>query len=164
MPSKHIFVESIHGSKTLGDQFADIVATIVGSWRFIIIQSCIIFVWVLVNATGSEEVGFLGIPKWDSYPFIFLNLMLSFQAAYTAPIIMMSQNRQSSIDRARSEADFEVNRIAEAEIELIQKQLKTLHNKIDKTSEVQKTLDLIREEIVLLRSAYTKESTSHPRD
>jgi len=101
---------------TLADRAADKVAAIVGSWRFIAIQSALLIVWIGFNALSPGRV--------DPYPFILLNLMLSFQAAYTAPIIMMSQNRQADIDRGRSIEDYDINRKAELEIE-------TLHEKID---------------------------------
>jgi uncharacterized membrane protein len=98
------------------DRAADGVAAIVGSWRFILIQSGLLVAWIAANAM-------LGA-RWDPYPFILLNLVLSFQAAYTAPIIMMSQNRQGDVDRQRAIEDFEINQKAELEIE-------TLHQKID---------------------------------
>lgn len=100
-----------------GAKIADMVAETVGSWRFIILQSILIAVWVTLNLIGFYL-------KWDPYPFILLNLMLSTQAAYAAPIIMMSQNRQAEIDRRNAEHDYRVNVKAELEIEL-------LHNKID---------------------------------
>ncbi|MBU8541363.1 DUF1003 domain-containing protein [Falsiroseomonas tokyonensis] len=102
---------------SLADRLADAVAARVGSWRFILIQSGLLGVWILANALIGSEA-------WDPYPFILLNLVLSFQAAYTAPIIMMSQNRQSDLDRDRSVADYQVNLRAEAEIAL-------LHEKLD---------------------------------
>lgn len=102
---------------TIGQKISDVVAKIVGSWKFVIIQSTIIFVWIVYNSID-------GARTWDPYPFILLNLMLSFQAAYTAPAIMMSQNRLSEIDRQQAGNDFEVNVKAELEIEL-------LHQKID---------------------------------
>jgi uncharacterized membrane protein len=102
--------------QTLGDRVADRVAATVGSWRFIIVQSALLLAWLLFNALSADRV--------DPYPFILLNLLLSFQAAYTAPVIMMSQNRQSEIDRRRNIEDYEINRKAELEIE-------TLHQKID---------------------------------
>lgn len=101
---------------SLGDRAADAVAAVVGSWRFVIIQSTLLGAWLIWNITSGRP--------FDPFPFILLNLMLSFQAAYTAPIIMMSQNRQADIDRARAIADFDVNTKAELEIEL-------LHDKID---------------------------------
>lgn len=102
---------------TLGARLADGVAATVGSWRFIVIQSALLFGWILGNALTGRSA-------WDPYPFILLNLLLSFQAAYTAPIIMMSQNRSADLDRDRATADYQVNIRAEAEIAL-------LHEKID---------------------------------
>jgi uncharacterized membrane protein len=102
---------------TRGQRLADQVAATIGSWRFILIQSSAILVWIIGNVlTGSKA--------WDPYPFILLNLLLSFQAAYTAPAIMMSQNRQSELDRRHAQNDYAVNVKAELEIEL-------LHEKID---------------------------------
>jgi uncharacterized membrane protein len=98
------------------DRCADLVAQTVGSWRFILIQSGLLIGWIVFNVASSSRV--------DPYPFILLNLLLSFQAAYTAPIIMMSQNRLSDSDRTRAIADFEINTKAELEIE-------TLHHKLD---------------------------------
>ena len=77
---------------TLGQRIADQVAATMGSWRFIIIQSSILLMWIGLNVTAY-------VNHWDPYPFILLNLALSFQAAYAAPFIMMSQNRQQDIDR-----------------------------------------------------------------
>ena len=104
---------------TLGERVADRVADSMGSWQFIIIQSTILALWVSLNAIGL-------IRHWDPYPFILLNLMLSFQAAYAAPIIMMSQNRQSDIDRIDARHNFEVNLKAELEIELLQDKMDAL--------------------------------------
>jgi uncharacterized membrane protein len=101
---------------TVGDRCADVVAATMGSWKFIIIQSVILVAWIVWNEVSGR--------RFDPYPFILLNLALSFQAAYAAPIIMMSQNRQSDIDRNRAIEDYDVNRKAELEIE-------TLHQKID---------------------------------
>jgi uncharacterized membrane protein len=101
---------------SLGDRVSDKVAAIMGSWRFIIIQSVILAFWVLLNVVAIVQ-------HWDPYPFILLNLMLSFQAAYAAPIIMMSQNRQAAIDRVEAKHDYEVNQKAELEIELLQDKL-----------------------------------------
>jgi uncharacterized membrane protein len=102
---------------TVGQRVADAVAAGMGSWRFIIVQSTLLVVWITINVVGW-------IQAWDPYPFILLNLALSFQAAYAAPFIMMSQNRQSDIDRRRAMDDYDVNVKAELEIEL-------LHEKMD---------------------------------
>jgi uncharacterized membrane protein len=108
---------------TVGQKIADTVAATMGSWRFIIIQSIILLFWIILNVTAYVE-------QWDPYPFILLNLALSFQAAYAAPFIMMSQNRQQDIDRKSAENDFQVNVKAELEIEL-------LHQKIDQLRETE---------------------------
>lgn len=102
---------------SLGAALADAVAATVGSWRFILVQSGVIAAWMAGNVLAGGSA-------WDPYPFILLNLLLSFQAAYTAPVIMMSQNRQSDVDRSRAVADYQVNIRAEAEIA-------RLHEKID---------------------------------
>lgn len=102
---------------TRGQRLADRVAATIGSWRFIIFQSTMIAIWITGNVLS-------GSGAWDPYPFILLNLLLSFQAAYTAPAIMMSQNRQSELDRRHAQNDYEINVKAELEIEL-------LHEKID---------------------------------
>ena len=108
---------------TVGERVADKVAAAMGSWKFIIIQSITLAVWIVLNITAWMQ-------HWDPYPFILLNLALSFQAAYAAPFIMMSQNRQASIDRRDAKTDYDVNIKAELEIEL-------LHEKIDKMREDQ---------------------------
>lgn len=103
--------------RTYGEYLADRIAAIVGSWRFIIAQSLILMAWIVLNVVAW-------IQHWDPYPFILLNLVLSFQAAFTAPILMMAQNRQSDIDRQKAQLDYDVNLRAELDIE-------ALHEKID---------------------------------
>lgn len=102
---------------SVGQRIADAVASIMGSWPFIIVQTALLAAWLAANLLAAAK-------GWDPYPFILLNLALSFQAAYAAPIIMMSQNRQQAIDRMAAENDYRVNIKAELEIEL-------LHEKID---------------------------------
>lgn len=94
---------------TTGDRIADAVASTVGSWRFIIIQSIFLFLWIVLNTVAW-------IYHWDPYPFILLNLALSFQAAYSAPFVMMSQNRQASKDRLTAENDYKTDLKGEQEI------------------------------------------------
>jgi uncharacterized membrane protein len=105
------------GEPAFGERLADAVASNVGSWTFIAVQSVLLCLWIVANSIAW----FL---SWDPYPFILLNLVLSLQAAFTAPIIMMSQNRQSTIDRRNAQHDYDVNTKAELEIEL-------LHQKVD---------------------------------
>lgn len=95
---------------TLGQRVADRVADTIGSWPFIIIQTIILTIWIILNSILPHD------QRWDIYPFILLNLMLSFQAAYSGPVIMMSQNRQASKDRLAAEVDHDVNTKAELEI------------------------------------------------
>ncbi|MGZ3847102.1 MAG: DUF1003 domain-containing protein [Flavisolibacter sp.] len=87
---------------SFGDRLADYVANGMGSWTFIIAQTLIVAGWMVLNFVAF-------INHWDPYPFILLNLLFSTQAAYSAPIIMMSQNRQSERDRAKAMADYENN-------------------------------------------------------
>ena len=117
---------------SMGDRIADKVAATMGSWNFIIIQSLLLLVWIVLNVTAYVQ-------QWDPYPFILLNLALSFQAAYAAPFIMMSQNRQAAVDRAAAMTDYGINAKAELEIEL-------LHQKLDmlRETEVSELIQIIR--------------------
>jgi uncharacterized membrane protein len=110
------------GEPTLGQKIADRVAATMGSWTFIIIQSVLLAIWIVLNVTAFVQ-------KWDPYPFILLNLALSFQAAYAAPFIMMAQNRQQDIDRKEAENDYKINIKAELEIELLHRKLDELRDK-----------------------------------
>jgi uncharacterized membrane protein len=111
---------------SFGQKIADKLANLMGSWPFIITQTIIIFLWVGLNLYAYVQ-------HWDPYPFILLNLLFSTQAAYAAPIIMMSQNRQNERDRAQALADFETNQKAEQEIEDLQVSLSRIENeKLDK--------------------------------
>ena len=120
-----------HPAVPFGARVSDAVAAMVGSWPFIIVQSVILVAWMALNVTAY-------VRAWDPYPFILLNLVLSFQAAYAAPFIMMSQNRQAAIDRLEAQHDYEVNVKSELEIEL-------LHQKIDllRDTEVRELIRII---------------------
>lgn len=103
---------------TTGQRIADRVAAFGGSWKFIIMFACILIVWICFNV--------LALNRWrfDPYPFILMNLVLSCLAALQAPIIMMSQNRQEEKDRKQSENDYMVNLKCEM-------QIRSLHEKMD---------------------------------
>ncbi len=101
---------------SFGDKIADTVANGMGSWSFIIWQTIIVVIWMTLNVVGF-------VSHWDVYPFILLNLIFSTQAAYAAPIIMMSQNRQNQRDRIQAENDYQTNIDAKKEIEALQVQL-----------------------------------------
>jgi len=114
------------GSMSFGDRIADVVANGMGSWRFIIWQTIIVIFWMILNIIGF-------VSHWDVYPFILLNLIFSTQAAYAAPIIMMSQNRQNKRDRVQAQHDYKTNIDAKKEIEALQIHLSKLETeKLDK--------------------------------
>jgi CRP/FNR family transcriptional regulator, cyclic AMP receptor protein len=115
--------EVIEKEMTFGERIADTVAGFGGSWTFIII-----FLTALVIYAAANVI--LGKSAWDPYPFILLNLFLSMLAAIQAPVIMMSQNRQDTKDRLRSELDFDVNRRAESEIQGLSRKLNNLGDQI----------------------------------
>ncbi len=125
----------------VGQRVADRVAATMGSWRFIIVQSGVLAVWIAFNV--AEVVW----RAWDPYPFILLNLVLSFQAAYAAPIIMMSQNRQSAKDRLQADFDLETNLKAETLIEELHGSMETL--RINQWAEL---LQLQQSQIGMLRA------------
>ncbi len=139
-------------ASTRGALVADWFARTVGSWRFIIIQSIVLGIWITLNFIAYFN-------HWDPYPFILLNLVLSFQAAYAAPIIMMSQNRQSEIDRKHAEYDYRINVKAELEIEL-------LHNKIDalREQEIVKLTKIIEQLTAHLAPELAATAAEGPKD
>ncbi len=118
--------EKHQASLAFGQRLADSVANGMGSWRFIIIQTLIVFLWMTLNVIGFVQ-------HWDPYPYILLNLLFSTQAAYAAPIIMMAQNRQSERDRAQAEQDYKTNIEAKKEIEELLEKLNSIEiDKLDK--------------------------------
>ncbi len=112
------------------DRVADKVAAFGGSWTFIIIFGCFLLIWILINT-----LPFLGI-QFDPKPFILLNLILSFIAAFQAPIIMMSQNRQAARDKHESIIDFAINYKAEQEIDDMQKHLHRMEAELAEMKEL----------------------------
>ncbi len=123
-------------SLSFGNRIADSVANGMGSWSFIIIQTVLVVLWM-----GLNLVGFMY--HWDVYPFILLNLLFSTQAAYAAPIIMMSQNRQNQRDRMHAEADYKTNIDAKKEIEALTIMLKNIE--IDKLDKIIQILNELKE-------------------
>ncbi|MCX6795180.1 MAG: DUF1003 domain-containing protein [Candidatus Falkowbacteria bacterium] len=119
-------------NSTLGQRVADGTANLMGSWRFIIIQTVFVILWMSLNCLAY-------ISHWDVYPFILLNLIFSTQAAYAAPIIMMAQNRQNERDRYQAKEDYFTNVQAKKEIEELQKSLARIEN--DKLDKILKILD-----------------------
>jgi uncharacterized membrane protein len=122
----------IEEQATIGERIADTVARFGGSWAFIISFGIVLCAYAIINTR-------LGRSAWDPYPFILLNLFLSMLAALQAPVIMMSQNRQDTKDRLRSELDYDVNRRAESEIQGMSRKLNMLAEKLGDVE------DLLRE-------------------
>ena len=120
---------------TLGQKLADRCASIIGSWKFIGIQSSFLTFWILLNLLSPK--------KPDPYPFILLNLMLSFQAAYTGPVLLMSANRQSEIDRKRAIENLDLDRadhkIILAFEEHINQHFHELNKRIDEIEDIKKS-------------------------
>jgi uncharacterized membrane protein len=126
MGTQKTWHEKHHSTLSFGGRIADTVAKGMGSWRFIILQTVLVVVWMGLNLAGFMF-------HWDVYPFILLNLLFSTQAAYAAPIIMMSQNRQNERDRTHAEQDYKTNKDAKKEIEALAILLKSIElEKLDK--------------------------------
>lgn len=113
-------IEAEAEKATFGQRVADAMASKVGSWGFLIGQTAVLTGWVGMNLMP-------GVPHWDQSPFILLNLVFSFASAYTAPIVLMSQNRQSDIERKKTEYDHLVNRKSGHDIELLHQKFDQLH-------------------------------------
>ena len=122
--------EIVDEQLTFAERSADRVAAMLGSWRFTIFQTLVFLAWIVMNVL-------ILFRHWDPYPFILMNLVLSLEAAYTGPVIMMSQNRQATKDRLEAHNDFIINQKAEEEIKAVldhlgaqQEALKLMHQGI----------------------------------
>ncbi|MBA3003968.1 MAG: DUF1003 domain-containing protein [Desulfurivibrio sp.] len=135
---------------TFGQKASDWVAMHLGSWWFIVIQTIILALWVIINITAW-------LRHWDPYPFIFMNLVLSLQAAYAAPIIMMSQNRQANRDRLEARNDYQINERAEQEVRAI---LEHLAAQDAALLEIHQLLAQIQEKLGLSESASAPQENS----
>lgn len=105
MGHKHPANQARHDQRGFGDRAADYTTNLMGSWRFIGMQTAFIAVWITLNVVG-------GIKHWDPYTFTCLNLLFSVQAAYASPLILLAQNRQTEHDRHEAETDYAVNQEA----------------------------------------------------
>jgi uncharacterized membrane protein len=117
---------ALHAS--FADRLADRVAAVGGSWSFIVAFGVVLLGWMLVNSRILEA---FGLHPFDAYPFIFLNLILSMLAAIQAPVIMMSQNRQSAKDRIAARHDYEVNLRTQLEIIGLQRRIERMVARIE---------------------------------
>lgn len=126
MKSSKTWHEQHESDCSRGDRLADKVTNVLGSWKFIVIQTAFILTWVGFNLLAYFW-------HWDPYPFILLNLLFSVQSAYAAPVIMMAQNRQSARDRIQAYDDYRTNIEAKEEIEELQIRLSRIEtDKLDK--------------------------------
>jgi len=130
--------EIIDEKLTPSQRISDYVARIVGSWTFITFQSFVLIIWVILNIVAWTK-------HWDPYPFILMNLFLSLQAAYTAPVIMMSQNRLAARDHIEAHQDFMINQKTEEEVRAI---LAHLAAQDQALSVIHEALDNLQEFIV----------------
>jgi len=119
-PTKNEHHPRLREQLSVGQKAADVLASVGGSWGFIIFFIVFLVVWMIINAIFLFNKGF------DPYPFILLNLVLSCLAALQAPVILMAQNRQTQRDRIDAKYDHQINRKAEREIQLIQKDLQKI--------------------------------------
>ncbi len=137
-----------------GAQISDAVTETVGSWKFILIQSFLLGIWIVLNVI-------VWIKHWDEYPFILLNLALSFQAAYATPFILMSQNRQSEIDREKAMQDLDIDIKAEMEIESLHQKIDSLRDR--EIAELREMLSMQNETIQRLEEMLAREiGSNHP--
>ncbi len=113
-----------HHKLTLGQRMADKITCAIGNWTFLIIETIVLIGWLAINIIGW-------IKHWDPYPFVFLNLLVGLQAAYAAPVILMSQNRTEERDQRKAELDLATDRKSEREIEQIQAKLERIERKIN---------------------------------
>jgi uncharacterized membrane protein len=130
---------------TFGQRAADLVAAFVGSWPFIVVQSILLVAWVAFNVAAWAY-------HWDPYPFILMNLALSLQAAYTAPLILMSQNREAARDRLEAHNDYILNQKAEEEIRII----------LDHLSAQDEALKAIHQQLLTVERVSTKAGNNPP--
>ncbi len=105
-PLKHPISQRLHEERTRGERLADSIADQIGSWRFLIVQTIAITLWIGINVVGLAL-------RWDPYPFVLLSLLFSVQAAYIGPILLLSQNRSAERDRIMAEHDYVTNERAE---------------------------------------------------
>lgn len=93
-------------SATFGEKLADRISAGMGSWKFILSQAGFTVIWIVLNSVHGWHL------MWDKYPWVLLNLVYSFQAGFTGPILLLSQNRQSEHDRAKAEEDLKTDKLS----------------------------------------------------
>jgi uncharacterized membrane protein len=132
---EQIISKILHGRQlSIGQKAADSISKWAGSWTFIILFIIVLSTWIMINTHSTN------IETWDPYPYILLNFILSFIAAIQAPIILMSQNRQSQKDRNRMQYDYDVNKKSQKGIEQVIRKLE----KIEKALKINEKVKKIR--------------------
>jgi uncharacterized membrane protein len=116
VPLQHPVSRELHEARTRGERLADSAAEQIGSWRFLIVQSIVVFLWIVLNIVAFAK-------RWDPYPFVLLNLLFSVQAAYTGPVLLLSANRAAQRDRIVAEHDSATNDKSERLVEGIMSEL-----------------------------------------
>jgi uncharacterized membrane protein len=116
VPLKHPVSRKLIEARTRGERLADLTAEKIGSWQFLIIQSIVVSLWVVLNVVAFTK-------RWDPYPFVLLNLLFSVQAAYTGPVLLLSANRAAQRDRVVAEHDSATNDKSERLVEGIMSEL-----------------------------------------
>ncbi len=116
VPLQHPVSRELHEGRTRGERLADSAAAQIGSWRFLIVQSIVVSLWIVLNVVAFTK-------RWDPYPFVLLNLLFSVQAAYTGPVLLLSANRAAQRDRIVAEHDSATNDKAEKLAEGIMSEL-----------------------------------------
>jgi uncharacterized membrane protein len=117
--------------------FAEQFARFMGTARFLLYMTAFVAVWIVWNAVAPEDL------RWDDYPFIFLTLMLSLQASYAAPLILLAQNRQETRDKVIAEQDRQVNARAHADMEFLAREVASLRMAVGEVA----TRDYLRSEL-----------------
>lgn len=147
-------------TSSYGDRAADTVAAFLGSWRFVWIQTAVMLLWV----AGNVYLLF----HFDPFPFVFLNLFMSAEAAFSTPLVLMSQNRQADRDRHQADADYLTNTIALEEIRNTQKDVETLLENFKKffdayAEDRTKTVAAAQDYILATMKAHGRQSTKQKR-
>lgn len=144
-------------SRTSAEWIADIVASWVGSWTFVVLQSVLLAIWLVLNVQIFWK-------PWDPYPFVLLNLVLSFQAAFATPVILMSQNRQARLADRRNHLDLQINLLAEQENTQQLKLLRMLCQKmgVDVQEADAETLEEEIDPSVIVKQIIERTATNEP--
>ncbi len=133
--------------------FAEQFARFMGTARFLAYMTAFVFIWISWNLLAPDDL------KWDEYPFIFLTLILSLQASYAAPLILLAQNRQEQRDKVIAEQDRQANTRAHADMEFLAREVASLRMAVGEVA----TRDFLRSELRSLLAEIDERSAAPPR-